>query len=211
MVPSRFRVERITKTAWTKRGEWMHSSWVEQVHLTLRTEVRNALSNQLFECYDYVSGKSKPTPWPESASVLHLPSDRSLSAKLVPTFADRGWNVVSVTEPYGRILGFLDLNSECLLSLILKTLLLHVPILNVDVPFLASSGIIRPEGPELTTPKPSGQYRAQTSRLTVLERRGDIFTCVVTHIKRQLYGIRVRSEEFLMENISLDNSTCGCQ
>jgi hypothetical protein len=23
-------------------------------------------------------------------------------------FADRGWNVVSVTDPYGRILGFLD-------------------------------------------------------------------------------------------------------
>jgi hypothetical protein len=31
-----------------------------------------------------------------------------LSAKLVPTFADRGCNVVSVTDPYGRILDFLD-------------------------------------------------------------------------------------------------------
>jgi hypothetical protein len=35
------------------------------------------------------------------------PSDRGLSAKLVPTFADRGFHVVSVTDPYGRILGFL--------------------------------------------------------------------------------------------------------
>jgi hypothetical protein len=26
----------------------------------------------------------------------------------VPTFADRGCHVVSVTDPYGRILGFLD-------------------------------------------------------------------------------------------------------
>jgi hypothetical protein len=27
--------------------------------------------------------------------------------KLVPTFADRGCHVVSMTDPYGRILGFL--------------------------------------------------------------------------------------------------------
>jgi hypothetical protein len=30
------------------------------------------------------------TKWPESASELYPPSDRHLSAKLVPTFADRG-------------------------------------------------------------------------------------------------------------------------
>jgi hypothetical protein len=47
------------------------------------------------------------TPWPESASELYRPSDRHLWAKLVPTFADRGCHVVSVTDPYGRILGFL--------------------------------------------------------------------------------------------------------
>jgi hypothetical protein len=29
-------------------------------------------------------------------------------AKLAPTFADRGCHVVSVTDPYGRILGFLE-------------------------------------------------------------------------------------------------------
>jgi hypothetical protein len=39
---------------------------------------------------------------------LYRPSDCRLSAKLVPTFADRGCDVVSVTDPYGRILGFLD-------------------------------------------------------------------------------------------------------
>jgi CBS-domain-containing membrane protein len=36
------------------------------------------------------------------------PSDRCLSAKLVPTFADIGCHVVSVMDPYGRVLGFLD-------------------------------------------------------------------------------------------------------
>jgi CBS-domain-containing membrane protein len=35
------------------------------------------------------------------------PSDRRLSAKWLPTFADRGCHVVSVTDPNGRILGFL--------------------------------------------------------------------------------------------------------
>jgi hypothetical protein len=33
--------------------------------------------------------------------------DRRLSAKWLPTFADRKCHVVSVTDPYGRILGFI--------------------------------------------------------------------------------------------------------
>jgi hypothetical protein len=52
--------------------------------------------------------KNKRTPWSESASELYRPSDRRLSAKYLPTFADKGCHVVSVTDPYGRILGFLD-------------------------------------------------------------------------------------------------------
>jgi hypothetical protein len=52
----------------------------------------------------------KKTPWPESASELYRPSDRCLSAKLVPTFADRGCHVVNVTDLYGRNIGFLDLS-----------------------------------------------------------------------------------------------------
>jgi hypothetical protein len=47
------------------------------------------------------------TPWSESASELYRPSDRHLLAKWLPTFEDRGCHVVSVTYPYGRILGFL--------------------------------------------------------------------------------------------------------
>jgi hypothetical protein len=52
--------------------------------------------------------KTKLTPWPESASELYHQSDRSLSAKLVPTFCDRGCLAVRATDTYGRILYFLD-------------------------------------------------------------------------------------------------------
>jgi hypothetical protein len=44
--------------------------------------------------------------WAESASKLYRLSNRCLSAKLVPTFADRGYHVVSVTDPYSRNLAF---------------------------------------------------------------------------------------------------------
>jgi hypothetical protein len=49
----------------------------------------------------------KKTPWSDSASELYRPSDRRLSAKRLPTCADRGCHVVSVTDPSDRILGFL--------------------------------------------------------------------------------------------------------
>jgi hypothetical protein len=49
------------------------------------------------------------TPWPESANELYQPSNRCLSAKIVPTIvADIGCHVVSVTDPYGHNLDFLD-------------------------------------------------------------------------------------------------------
>jgi hypothetical protein len=50
----------------------------------------------------------KQTPWSESASELYRPSDRRLSVKGLPTFADKGCHVISVTGPYGRIPVFLD-------------------------------------------------------------------------------------------------------
>jgi hypothetical protein len=50
----------------------------------------------------------KKYSWSESASELYRWSDRHLSAKSLTTFADRGFHVVSVTDPYGRILGILD-------------------------------------------------------------------------------------------------------
>jgi hypothetical protein len=54
------------------------------------------------------NNKNKQTPWPESACELYRPSNSRLSAKLVPTFADRGCHMISVTDPFGRIIGFLD-------------------------------------------------------------------------------------------------------
>jgi hypothetical protein len=53
------------------------------------------------------------TPWPEPESELYRPSDRSLLAKLVPTFAVRGRHVVTVTDPYGRISRFLARKKNC--------------------------------------------------------------------------------------------------
>jgi hypothetical protein len=50
----------------------------------------------------------KKSPLPESASELYRPSGRRLSAKLVSKFADKECYMVSVTDPYGRILGFID-------------------------------------------------------------------------------------------------------
>jgi hypothetical protein len=58
-----------------------------------------------YEIYGFVK---KKTPWPESASEVYRPNDRRLSTNLVPTFAGRWCHVVSVTNPYGRILDFLD-------------------------------------------------------------------------------------------------------
>jgi hypothetical protein len=44
------------------------------------------------------------TPWPESASEVYQPSDRSLLAKLVPTIADRGVasSAQRIPRPYSR-------------------------------------------------------------------------------------------------------------
>jgi hypothetical protein len=44
--------------------------------------------------------------WLESGSELYRPSDRCLLAKSVSNFGERGCHVVSVTDPYGRNLGF---------------------------------------------------------------------------------------------------------
>jgi hypothetical protein len=49
----------------------------------------------------------KQTLWNETANELYRPSDRRLSAKLVPTAEYRGCHVVSVTDHYGRTLGLL--------------------------------------------------------------------------------------------------------
>jgi hypothetical protein len=50
-------------------------------------------------CVYAITQTKKQTPWPESVSELYRPSDRSMSAKLISTFVDRGFHVVSVTDP----------------------------------------------------------------------------------------------------------------
>jgi hypothetical protein len=62
--------------------------------------------NEYILIYSFESYKK--TPWPESLSELYRSRGRRLSAKLVPTFADRGCHVISAMNPYGHILAFLD-------------------------------------------------------------------------------------------------------
>jgi hypothetical protein len=76
--------------------------------LTIIQTIATVKSSQLTHECCFSPYQTKKTPWSESVSELYRPSDRCLSAKWLPTFADKGWHVVSVTDPYGRILGFLD-------------------------------------------------------------------------------------------------------
>jgi hypothetical protein len=57
-------------------------------------------------CYQWVL--QHQTAYSESSSEIYWPSGRRLSVKLSPTVADRGSHVVSLTDPYGHIPGFLD-------------------------------------------------------------------------------------------------------
>jgi hypothetical protein len=93
----------------------MLTQWVDADFLTNSLNYRN---KKVEGCYSgdqfriasplACSINNKQTPWPQSARELYRASDRCLLAKLIPTFADRGCHVVSVTGPYGRILGFID-------------------------------------------------------------------------------------------------------
>jgi hypothetical protein len=89
--------------------EWQGSStWGSEwrVKITARGEIKSGLNslNAFVSLFRLIVS----SPWSESASELYLPSDRRLLAKWLPTFADGGCHVVRVTDPYGRILGFLD-------------------------------------------------------------------------------------------------------
>jgi hypothetical protein len=56
--------------------------------------------------FENTSSKKYSMAWVRERT--YTPRGRRLSAKLVPTFAGRGRRVVSVTDPYDHILGFLD-------------------------------------------------------------------------------------------------------
>jgi hypothetical protein len=73
---------------------------------SIETSTRGILWYNALPCGKQTTPKI--LPWPESASELYRPRDRRLSAKLVPTYVDIGCLVVSVTDPFGSILSFLD-------------------------------------------------------------------------------------------------------
>jgi hypothetical protein len=83
-------------------------SFLADVHLLkVGTKLIKHHVMKMFQGVEYTSIQQKPPGGGlESASKLYRPSDRRLSANLVPTFADTGWNVASVTDPYSHILGF---------------------------------------------------------------------------------------------------------
>jgi CBS-domain-containing membrane protein len=83
----------------------INSAW-ETIRENIKVSDKESL--RYYELRKHKLWFDKKYPWLESASELYRPSDRRLSAKLVPTFADSGYHVVSVTDSYGRILGFLD-------------------------------------------------------------------------------------------------------
>jgi hypothetical protein len=74
----------------------------------LLAAVETSIAGVRFPFYRFgLSLRCVKTPWFESESELYRPSDRRLSSKLVATFCT--WlHMVSVTDPYGRILGFID-------------------------------------------------------------------------------------------------------
>jgi hypothetical protein len=93
------------------RGTWEVHNWDVLRWHDIHTKFHGNLFRLEFACaVEMGSGGMaihKKTPWPQSASELYRPSDRRLSAKLVPTFL-RIEGPRGVTNPYGRILDFLD-------------------------------------------------------------------------------------------------------
>jgi hypothetical protein len=69
-----------------------------------RTRYSGYKTNRLVSCSAVVAMFDLRTA---KKGELYRPSESRLSAKLVQTFAERGHHVVSVTDTYGRILGFI--------------------------------------------------------------------------------------------------------
>jgi hypothetical protein len=105
---STFYITSMIEKKWT-HGFYMWLFWLCEYYFLIQSLATILYTNKQ---------TNKLTPLFESASVLCRPSDRRLSAKLVPTFADRGCHEVSMTDPYGRVLGFLPFFTHCVLSLL---------------------------------------------------------------------------------------------
>jgi hypothetical protein len=72
------------------------------------TESISVICTNLTYCSSLHKKTNKQTPRSESVSKLYQLSVRCLLANLVKTFVHRGCRVVSVMDPYGRILYFIE-------------------------------------------------------------------------------------------------------
>jgi hypothetical protein len=97
----------VDKTNFIRRqGDEREGKLTKQPLLLCR--ILSSIRNKIGKWYIYAI---KKLPWSESASEPYRPSDRRLSAKLMSAFVDRGCHMVSVTDLFGCILGFLDRSS----------------------------------------------------------------------------------------------------
>jgi hypothetical protein len=93
--------------------------------LTIHPHLMPKIKKKIPEFYLHknVGCSTRPSPLSYISILLSRsfsPSDRRLSDKLVPTFADRRCRVVSATDPDGRILGFLDRSRYYFLQLLTR-------------------------------------------------------------------------------------------
>jgi hypothetical protein len=85
----------------------LHIGTAEPLFLSTEMRRRNngpwdIYHSYCFSCFCLLNSYIFLTPGLQTASELYRPSDRRLSAKLVPTLADRGCRVVSATNPHDR-------------------------------------------------------------------------------------------------------------
>jgi hypothetical protein len=98
------RLQNVVTNEATKQFYFCFSSsfaWEYNIRLS-------SIKEDIANCILFVGDLQEKSPWPESVSELYRLSDRSFSAKLVRTSADRRCHVVSLTDPYGRIIGILS-------------------------------------------------------------------------------------------------------
>jgi hypothetical protein len=112
-VPIQARIRHVTLTRYESCLGFAHFHWISwlqhckrHAHNRDRVDpVASTLKSNWTGCCCHVSSVQtvkltyKQTPWLKSSSELYRLSDRRLSAKLVPTLADRGCRVVSAANP----------------------------------------------------------------------------------------------------------------
>jgi hypothetical protein len=103
-------------SSWNKEEPSTGEKGEKSMESTISVRAKHLSNRKTATAGSCQTNRTKQTPRPESSSELYRPSDRRLSATLVPTSVDRGCHVVNVTDPYGRILGFLDREQPTLIN-----------------------------------------------------------------------------------------------